>query len=165
MDFIKNSVATFVFNYGFVSALVISSYYIAIAFGLIALNPQEKQVPDGFGVIIVILITLIVLFSFNPTSLIVKGYMQRYDEKWKNYHHHYLYSLTLAIIAMSSIWLIWFSYMKLEVPSWRQEYIKVVVQTRFIIGAFVWHFFFLIGGAYFVEKKCLDKDMDLKKIN
>ena len=108
-------------------------------------------------------LTLIVCFSFNSTSLLVKGYMQRYDEKWKSYHHCFLYFLPLVIIGMSSIWLIWVAYMKVELPHRAQEYIKVVVQTKLMMFAFVLHFILLLASAYSIEKKHLENDIDLSK--
>ena len=162
-DFIQHSMITFMISCSVVSALVIASYYSAIILGLIDLNQEKNPVARDFGLLIFMGLTLIVCFSFNSTSLLVKGYMQRYDEKWKSYHHCFLYFLPLVIIGMSSIWLIWVAYMKVELPHRAQEYIKVVVQTKLMMFAFVLHFILLLSSAYSIEKKHLENDIDLSK--
>lgn len=157
LEFVQHCVTTFIFNYGFVSTVTISSYYLAITLDFIDLNPDKDHIQKGLGLILIIFLTLIVTFSFSPTSLIVKGYMQRYDDKWKTYHHHYVYIFPLFMLGLSSMWLIWVEYKGINFPFLAKEYIKVITQTKIVLGALVVHFFTFLLSAYFLEKKCIEQ--------
>jgi len=162
LDFIQNCVTTFVFSYGFVSALTIASYYLSIAFGLIDFNSNNMNqgkapMQTDIELVILMVLVLIVIFAFNPTSLMIKGYMQRYDDRWKTYDHSICYFATLIIVGISSIWLIWIEYIGVDFPVLKKEYIKVIIQTKFMVGAFILHFCCILYSAYKVEQKYIEK--------
>ncbi len=118
--FIQNSLVTFMFTHGFISLVVIALYYFAIKIGVINLKSGEEQANSNIQLIILTALIFVVLFSFKPTSLIVKGYMQRYDEKWKIYNptnwSAIFLILSLALMSISSTWLIWVGYVGVDFP-------------------------------------------------
>lgn len=85
---IPNSIVTFSISYGYVALLVTAAYFSLVRIGFINLDPEEKIFPvdDVYVVITICIISmLIAILSYQPTSLMIKGYMQRYDPKWKEY--------------------------------------------------------------------------------
>ena len=109
----------------------------------------------------------VVLFSFKPTSLIVKGYMQRYDEKWKIYSPNNLgaafLTISLFLMSISSAWLIWVGYIGANFPVLEKEYIKVNTLVLLVSFAFLGYFISFLCSAYSIEKKHLENDIDLSK--
>lgn len=166
-DFIQNSLVTFMFTYGFISVVIIALYYFAIKIGVINLMPGKEQAKSNIELIILAALMFVVLFSFNPTSLIVKGYMQRYDEKWKiynptNYSAMFL-ALSLVFMYISSAWLIWVGYIGVDFPVLEKEYIRINTQVVLMLFAFASYFISFLCSAYLIEKKYLENGVSIGK--
>lgn len=157
-DFIQHSCTTFIFNCVFVSILVFASYNLTITLGLINLYSETKQASIYFEAIVIMVLASIVLFSFNPTSLIMGWYMEIYDKKWKTYRHFYLYYLTLALITIFSILVIWSEHSGVDFPHLAKLQINAITQAKIILFAFILHFLSLLISAYDVERKYLKNE-------
>jgi len=107
----------------------------------------------------------VVSFSFKPTSLIVKGYMQRYDEKWKIYNptncSAIFLILSLALMSISSTWLIWVGYIGVDFPVLEKEYIKINTQVALMLFAFASYFSSFLCSSYLIEKKYLESGVSI----
>ncbi len=140
--FFIHSVATFSISYAYVVLLVVVAYFSAVRIGFLNLDPEGKMFPvDEVYVVFSIfaISALVALLAFEPASLMIRGYMKRYDKRWKDYSHSIFYIIFLAVLCLFVILPIGFKLLSHELNERLREYLMIRLTTSFMIVAYIAH--------------------------
>lgn len=154
--FFIHSVATFSISYGYVALLIVVAYFLAVRIGFLNLDPAGKMFPvdDVYILFLIFAISMLAAsLAFEPTSLMIRGYMKRYDKRWKDYSHSIFYIIFLAGLCLFVILSTGFELITHELNRRLQEYLRIRWTTNFTIIAYIIHLCFMLYAQYKIEEK------------